>query len=273
MRTQNLVDKIEFERSGHTFVVGIDDVGDIRYSIDGGRLWYAHKFNSDAIEFCRPVEIEIDEKTTRFRGLRLDKKIVDKFSALAENIKNNIQQEKNKKYEQALAAIMSGDNSIGYLTIEYTMAYGIYLGLARRLSDSEKNECAEWFRDFGFVRIAPSIKLKHIDFCELPHRKSDGEFRGCTNSVWIISLDEWNYYLNLNKKREEEESERIRLEKKAQYKKEQTEKAERDSWFKQFDSYRVDTQNIVDEGGETTRNIYTFTIHGETLRFVERNIF
>ena len=138
MRTQNLVDKIEFERSGHTFVVGIDDVGDIRYSIDGGRLWYAHKFDSDAIEFCGPVEIEIDGKTTRFRGLRLNKKIVDKFSALSENIKNHIQKEKDKKYEQALAAIMSGDNSIGYLTIEYAMAYGIYLGLARRLSDSEK---------------------------------------------------------------------------------------------------------------------------------------
>lgn len=273
MRTQNLVDKIEFERSGHTFIVGVDDLGDIRYSIDGGRLLHADKFDKDMLKFYIAQEIEIDGKLTRYGGLKLNKELADKFSDISNNIKTDIQAAIQRENEQNLAAVMDGDNSIGYLTIEHTMVYGIYLGLARRLNDSEKDGCSEWFRDRGFVRIAPSIKLNYIDFRELPHRESDGEFRGCTNTAWIISPDEWNFYLNLNKKREDEESERIRLEKKAQYEKEQTEKAERDSWFKQFDSYQVYTQNIVDEGGETTRNIYTFTIRGETLRFVERNVF
>lgn len=95
-----------------------------------------------------------------------------------------------------------------YLVCEAAYSYGVYLHKARRFTEDEKKNCAEWFRDKGFVGIGDPAKLEYITWTDvreiLKERKDDGSFSGCSNCVYIISDDERNALVELNKKKRTE---------------------------------------------------------------------
>lgn len=106
-----------------------------------------------------------------------------------------------------------------YMVCEIAYSYGISLRKARRYTEEEKKGCADWFKEraFSLISDSPNIKLGYISWDDvykiLHERKDDGSFPGCSNSVYIISQDEWNALLELDdqkriekEKRETEES-------------------------------------------------------------------
>lgn len=103
-----------------------------------------------------------------------------------------------------------------YLVCEYAAGYGICLTKARRFTDEEKTHCAEWYREKGFVCTSEHIDLEYICKVDLDEvigdRLEDGSFRGCGNSVYIVTQTEWDTLIELNetKKREKELAEKMK---------------------------------------------------------------
>ena len=97
-----------------------------------------------------------------------------------------------------------------YLVCEWALSYGISLSEARRFTDEEKKEYADWYKEIGFVSLGNSMELENINWRELevilgrPLNKSDGSFQGCDNQAYIIDQSQWDALVSLNKKREKE---------------------------------------------------------------------
>ena len=87
------------------------------------------------------------------------------------------------------------------LTIMDTDAYGVSLQEARRLTDAEKPEYAEWYRQYGLICTSKIIDLPLITWADMPKRPCDGSFMGCGNRAWIITQSEWDAYIALNAER------------------------------------------------------------------------
>ncbi len=88
-----------------------------------------------------------------------------------------------------------------YITIEYAFSYGTSIGMARRLTDAEKERYAPEWRDLLFIGIGDDQKLDFIELKDMPHHKADGAFLGCNNMVYIISEAERDEYIRLNAER------------------------------------------------------------------------
>ena len=183
------------------------------------------------------------------------------------------QEEDKCKKEKALIEKAKRREDGLFLVIDHDFGYNTCILPARRLNEEEKKRYSKWFGESGFVGMGVRIPLKHIRYHDMPKRKPDGTFSGGSDSVWIISPEEYDGYINENKNREkeirEEEAEERRQweEKKAQYEKEKAE------WVSQVDDWTVREYNIHDEGGKTKIYWHGFRIGGVTLSFTERNIF
>ncbi len=93
-----------------------------------------------------------------------------------------------------------------YWVLEQAFGYGISVRRARRFTEEEKPRYTEWFRETGFVGLGDTQHLKHITWDDLPRRKSDGSFRGCDNRAWIVTPEEAEAYIALDKRRGEEKA-------------------------------------------------------------------
>ena len=90
-----------------------------------------------------------------------------------------------------------------FYVIEHESSYcEVKILKARRLTESEKLEYADWCRDKMFIGLGEDTELTYIDWRDLPKRQSDGQFNGCNNSAWIISKEEVEHYKELNAQRE-----------------------------------------------------------------------
>lgn len=95
-----------------------------------------------------------------------------------------------------------------YYTIHFEAGYETTIQQARRFSDAEKQQYAEWFRDFGFVSVGETIRLANVKIADSPKRESDGAFCGSNGLVFIISAEEMEDYIALNSARQREQEEK-----------------------------------------------------------------
>lgn len=88
-----------------------------------------------------------------------------------------------------------------FRAVEIAAQYGAQLSRARRLRADEKNQYAEWARDYIMIGINTPGRCK-VDRSAVRQvigdRVSDGQFLGCENSAWIISEAEWNQIVVLS---------------------------------------------------------------------------
>lgn len=153
------------------------------------------------------------------------------------------------------------------ILLQHADAYGTSLQEARRFTEEEKPQYAEWFRNYGFVSIAGTQeRLPHVGWEDLPKRSPDGEFRGCTNRAWILTDEEAEHFRNLEAERARAEQEKKEAEERARAKEEAQRAAEEAKIRAQFDSWDVTSIN-------NCTVLHTFWIKGEQLDFYERDIF
>lgn len=105
-----------------------------------------------------------------------------------------------------------------YLVCEVADCYGVSLMHARRFTEEEKLGYVKEYRDRGFVRLSeyPTIELEDINWMDvrnaLNERDSDGSFRGCGNSAYIVTEEEWDELVALNEKKHNEKAAKKRAE-------------------------------------------------------------
>ena len=81
-----------------------------------------------------------------------------------------------------------------FRTAEITEQYGAELHWARRCTEPERAEYAEWFRDLCMIGFSGSARIsvsKDAIRKVVGNRHSDGQFNGCSNRAWTITKDEW----------------------------------------------------------------------------------
>lgn len=150
--------------------------------------------------------------------------------------------------------------------LEDAYAYGISICKARRFTEEEKQSYVPEFREFGFVGIGQSEVLEYISWKDMPSRTPDGSFIGCGNRAWIVTDEEADAYRSLNAARKQEEAEKRAAEEALLRKKIAQRAAEEAATRAQFDRWdMVPIEKYVVK--------HTFDIHGETLSFLERDIF
>jgi hypothetical protein len=149
----------------------------------------------------------------------------------------------------------------------------ISLLTGRRLTEAEKLNYTEEYREKMFSSVGERNELKHVPWQTLPKRQSDGCFPGTTNCAWILSEEEKGYYLGLEAglaRAEEEAALRADNEAKRQREAEEREK----EWDLRGVQWETVEKKIRDEGGETVEYIHTITFDGgKSYRFTERNVF
>lgn len=161
--------------------------------------------------------------------------------------------------------MMVKENNMLVLECPYTF-YSPSICEARRFTEEEKKKYSDWYKEHGFVATGEHIYLPFLRWEDFPKRDADGEFLGCSNRAWIITEEESEFFIRLNAEREAakkaaEEKER------AEYEARKAEKErERQAVFAKFTSWERQKTGKY----EAT---HTMTINGETLRFVERDIF
>lgn len=112
-----------------------------------------------------------------------------------------------------------------YLVLEDAYAYGISLHHARRFTEEEKADCAEWYKDRGFVGLSQygTIDLKNLNWKDvravLGDKEEDGSFRGCNNRSYIITKGEWDALVQLDRQLFEEKEKKQLAEEVALYQK------------------------------------------------------
>lgn len=90
-----------------------------------------------------------------------------------------------------------------FLTVEYAPGYGVHLQTARRLSESEKSSYLPEYQDYMMIGMGSSINLSNISwetFCEfLGDKYPDGEFPGGSNQAYIITQEQWDALIAMDK--------------------------------------------------------------------------
>lgn len=109
--------------------------------------------------------------------------------------KTKERQERKKQEELKEKEILEKDIETGkaFLVLQIPQQYDNEITYARRFTEEEKKNYADWFQDRGFVRYSASENIKIINevaFDFAKNRKSDGSFCGCTNEVYIITAEE-----------------------------------------------------------------------------------
>lgn len=94
-----------------------------------------------------------------------------------------------------------------YLVCHTHVGYKPELSQARRLNKEEMSHYASWFRNIGFVAVGEKVELTHLGCLEvndyLKREKTDGKFAGVEGEVYIISQDEWDELLILERVKKE----------------------------------------------------------------------
>lgn len=89
-----------------------------------------------------------------------------------------------------------------YTVIMFSTSGCAEISEARRLSEEEKTHYADWFREYGFVQIpGTTVVLENVKWGDIPDRKPDGEFPGCSNRAYIVTAEEAGRYIELNEQR------------------------------------------------------------------------
>ena len=88
-----------------------------------------------------------------------------------------------------------------YITLEHAYSYGLSIQGGRYLTAKEKERYNPEYRDYMMVGMGEHINLEYVTWADCPNREPDGEFRGCGNSVWIITKAEKDKYLALEAQR------------------------------------------------------------------------
>ena len=89
--------------------------------------------------------------------------------------------------------------------VEVSLPYGIQVMEARRLTEEEKKNYAEWYQEKGFIATLEPIKLDEIHKSDViaivGDRSEDGSFNGSGNTAFIISDASWDKLISLNAER------------------------------------------------------------------------
>lgn len=137
---------------------------------------------------------------------------------------------------------------------------------ARRFNEEEKQRFVPAFREYGLVAIGPEEKLEYISWKDSPKRSADGVFCGSENHAWIVSEEEADAFRSLNAARMQAAQEKRAADEALQREKEAQRAAEEAQIRAHFERWDV---TLIEEF--TAK--HTFRIGGETLVFLERDIF
>lgn len=106
-----------------------------------------------------------------------------------------------KKAHQKAELEAAKINGVAFRTAEITAQYGAELCWARRLTDEEKKDYADWYQDLCMVGFAGDKKIKVDEEAirqVIGDRNPDGQFNGCSNYAWTITAEEWDKIIALN---------------------------------------------------------------------------
>lgn len=95
------------------------------------------------------------------------------------------------------------------IVFEYAYTDGMSVGEARRLNDQEKIGVSDWFKTLGMIGIGEQIKLPYLSWndplvSDLLKRPEDGQFFGCSNTVRIITPEEKEQLIVLDRQKKDE---------------------------------------------------------------------
>ena len=211
------------------------------------------------------VELIKGAQDTEIAEIKASKSMILKYF-------RELEDKKEKEVELAIEKARQGKDGL-FFVIDHDISCDTRVLVARRLTNEEKKKYRSWFAESAFASVGGEKTLKQIKFTDLPKRKADGTFSGGSDSVWVITPEEYDGYIKENEKREkvirekEAEQKRQREEKKAHYEKEKAE------LISQVDDWVVNEHDIRDEGGKTKTYQHFFLIEEESLSFTERNVF
>lgn len=211
------------------------------------------------------VELIKDAQDAEIAEIKVSKSMILKYF-------RDIEDQKRKEEELAIEKARQGKDGL-FFVIDHDISCDIRVLVARRLTNEEKKKYRSWFAESAFASVGGEKTLKQIKFTDLPKRKADGTFSGGSDSVWVITPEEYDGYILENEKREkviqekEVEQQQKREEKKAQFEKEKRE------LLSQVDDWTITEHNISDEGGKTKLYKHRFLIGEKPLSFIERNVF
>ena len=162
-------------------------------------------------------------------------------------------------------------------TIFYAIADGfedgIVLTQARHCNEEEKYELSEFYQEYALFPEGKPLPLLYLTPDDLPDRPEDGTFLKLNNHVWILDENERQRYLNLNQARYDAEDEIRKQERKAAAQKKAKHDRKMLSLLSNIEGWRVSSEQVIDEGGHTTIYHHKITIHGQTLTFLEQNVY
>lgn len=110
-----------------------------------------------------------------------------------------------------------------YLVLENAYVNGMSLQKARRFTEEEKINYADWFKERGFVGLGESVELDEIRQEDLESiesidlSKPDGEFNGCANMSYIINKNVWDALVTLNESKRKDRLQKEKQEKVSEY--------------------------------------------------------
>ena len=96
------------------------------------------------------------------------------------------EEEKRRQEEETLSKARAGKDGL-FLIIDEELGYGIHVGAARWLTEEEKPQYSEWFKEIGMVGAGASTTLDRLTFEDMPRRETDGSLLSSSARVWIIS--------------------------------------------------------------------------------------
>ena len=145
-----------------------------------------------------------------------------------------------------------------YLVLENAYVYGISLQKARRFTEEEKLNYADWFKERGFVSLGKPVKLNEIKQCDLESiesidlSKPDGEFNGSSNMSYIINEEVWEALITLNESKRKDRVQKEKQEKESDYKEivQACEAAPKLYTPEEAKQARINYNNLYNEGGE-----------------------
>lgn len=90
-----------------------------------------------------------------------------------------------------------------FLTVEYAPGYGIYLHASRRLSEAQKSRYFLEYQDYMMIGVGGSIELSNISRQMLSEflgdKRPDGKFPGSSNQAYIITQEQWDALIAMDK--------------------------------------------------------------------------
>lgn len=142
-----------------------------------------------------------------------------------------------------------------YMVCEITNTREIILYYARKFTEEEKEGYSKECRDLLFKPVSEPLYLENInagEVCNLLNRDSDGMFLGSSNMVYVISQEEWDNIIEIDKQNlvDEEMSQReemINLHKRVI---EGCEKQGKLYTTEEANKLRESYNNLYNEGGE-----------------------